>query len=73
MRNDRDRPRSDPGFFAFASQDDDDDFVVLDFSPPGWDLIDHQPERKRRARGCDPYNSAEQPPRKQPWLRIERR
>jgi hypothetical protein len=73
MRDERDRPRSDPGVFAFDPDIDDEEIVVLDFSGPHWQLIDHQPERKRRARGCDPYNSAEQPSRKHAWLRIERR
>jgi hypothetical protein len=73
MRNDRDRPRSDLGYFAFGAEIDDQDVVVLDFSGPRLELVDHRPERKRRTRGCDPYNSAEQPLRRQPWLRIERR
>jgi hypothetical protein len=51
----------------------DDEQVILDFSGPRWELIDHQPETKRRTRGVDPYNSVERPLRRQPWLRFDRR
>jgi hypothetical protein len=74
MRDARDRRRSDPGVFPNGPDIDGEETVVLDFSGPHWQIIDHQPERKRRGRGgCDPYNSAEQPPRRHAWLRIERR
>jgi len=73
MRDERDRPRSDPGVPAYDPEIDDEETVALDITGSPWQLVDHQPERKRRARSCDPYNSAEQSPRGHAWLRIERR
>jgi hypothetical protein len=70
-----DSGRSRPGNQHFFSADDDlgDELLVLDFSSTRLELVGQQPERQRRARGFDPYNTVEKPPQKQPWLRVERR
>jgi hypothetical protein len=74
MSVDRDRICSDTDFStSIATIRDEDEFVVLDFMGPRWELVEHRPDRKRRARGGDPYNTAEPPKLSQAWLRIERR
>ncbi len=72
MRDNRHAAAAGSGHFDgdFAG---DDELVMLDFTGPRWELVDHRPEQKRRARGVDPYNSVERPLRKQPWLRFDRR
>jgi hypothetical protein len=60
-----------PDFIFSESQQDESEVVVLDFSYSHWQLIEHRPDR---ARGVNPYNSAEPPPKQhQPWLRVGRR
>ena len=67
--------RSRPGNQHFFSDDDylGDELLVLDFSSTRLELAVQRPERQRRTRGFDPYNTVEKPPQKQPWLRVERR
>ena len=65
------RLRSDFNFSE--AQEDESEIVVLDFSYSHWRLVEHRPDLARRARGVDPYNSAEPPKRRQPWLRVGRR
>lgn len=73
MTNDKGRSR--PGNEYFFSEDPylGDELLVLDFSCTRLELTRERPDRQRRARGFDPYNTVEKSPQKQPWLRIERR
>jgi len=69
------RGRSRPRNQHFFSEDDylGDELLVLDFSSTTLELAVQRPDRQRRTRGFDPYNSVEKPLQKQPWLRVERR
>jgi hypothetical protein len=50
-----------------------DELLVLDFSSTRLQLAGQRPDRQRRARGFDPYNTVEKPAQNEPWLRVERR
>ena len=73
MSEERDRSRSGAGHFTSNATIDDDEVLVLDFTGSPWALVDHRPQHKGRPQGFDPYNTADPPPKKQAWLRIDRR
>lgn len=60
-------------YFFSAADAIDEELVVLDFSSTRLEVLESHPDRQRRVRGFDPYNTVEHPLRRQPWSRVERR
>jgi hypothetical protein len=73
MSDDKDRRRFNKSYSTSYSLATENDVWLLGFAGQPWQLVDHEVGRTPRARGVDPYNSADQHPRKLPWLHIERR
>ncbi len=62
-----------PDFILSEAQEDENEVAVFDYSYSHWQLVEHRPDLARRARGIDPYNSAE-PTQAAPALAaVERR
>jgi hypothetical protein len=73
MSDERDRSRSTAEHFSSPTTIGDEEGPVVDCTGPRWELVDHQPERKRPVHGVDPYNTVGKQPRMQAWSRIEKR